>query len=364
MWLTKQGFTNFLKDILQSWEKAAADDITDLYNDPKTQEMELTPQEWANWCIQAIQMLKVRADRMKAGMDWYLYQQKNQMTPATPEAFIALKKDCQKNCPPTTTLNFSNTSTPGHSMSQHQGNMERPYERDQEGGNCDKWMTVADFETEFITETGDAGEIGKEIPLPTMSRAHHTQQGDPSPRGHLQTSEDCNAKEKPLEETDDCTRRGEGPGEVGGQNWRAEPLGRGYREASCSDLSGIESLSASEGNCGDCSDAGEQEINQGKWEGERRDGDEGKERATIIALPAEPTPWEEDLEEDVTTVIGGRGENVAELGQGHGQKQEVDTIALIHTAPGPPPAPSETEREKEKTSRLGQRLFGRHHSTL
>ncbi|KAL8173391.1 UNVERIFIED_CONTAM: hypothetical protein K2H54_048142, partial [Gekko kuhli] len=66
IWLTEQGLTKTLQVILQSWEGATAEDVTDVYDDPRRLETELTPRQWNDWCLQAIHALKIRMDRLKS----------------------------------------------------------------------------------------------------------------------------------------------------------------------------------------------------------------------------------------------------------------------------------------------------------
>ncbi|KAL8168562.1 UNVERIFIED_CONTAM: hypothetical protein K2H54_002656 [Gekko kuhli] len=65
-WLSEEGLTTLLKNILTSWESQPAVDITDIYDQVGERQTEMSSMMWIEWCQQAIRALEIRTQRLKA----------------------------------------------------------------------------------------------------------------------------------------------------------------------------------------------------------------------------------------------------------------------------------------------------------
>ncbi|KAL8199302.1 UNVERIFIED_CONTAM: hypothetical protein K2H54_039633 [Gekko kuhli] len=69
LWLSEKGLTTLLGEIHRSWESRSPEEVTDIHDSLEGERAELSPAAWMYWCQQAIQVLKVRTDRMKGEVD-------------------------------------------------------------------------------------------------------------------------------------------------------------------------------------------------------------------------------------------------------------------------------------------------------
>ncbi|KAL8175649.1 UNVERIFIED_CONTAM: hypothetical protein K2H54_002022 [Gekko kuhli] len=166
----------------------AAEEETDLYDNIENPDTELTPQECRDWCSQAIQMLKVRTERIKAEVDWQLHRQQNQPAEPTPSTPAPTRRAHKKSrlAPITFPIKIPLiASLPPSSLPRYSGDSEDAEEDRGRGNHGNQRMAESEFEP--MEETGGAGQARRDGEV-TVSRAHQTQQGDPSPRGPPQTA--------------------------------------------------------------------------------------------------------------------------------------------------------------------------------
>ncbi|KAL8195848.1 UNVERIFIED_CONTAM: hypothetical protein K2H54_000588 [Gekko kuhli] len=402
-WLTEQGLTILLKDIRRSWENAAAEEETDLYDNIENPDTELTPQECRDWCSQAIQMLKVRTERIKAEVDWQLHRQQNQPAEPAPSTPAPTRRAHKKSrlAPITFPIKIPLISSlPPSSLPRYSGDSEDAEEVRGRGNHGNQRMAESEFEP--MEETGGAGQAGQarrdgEV---TVSRAHQTQQGDPSPRGPPQTGEDSSVNGNSSDEENNPLRwveEARGAKGTRGTKESGEGKGRGtwgksprkmYRDVWSGDVSGVDTLSTSESDYRGYSDVSEQEFDpEGREMGERnleggKEGEQSRDQGpistftalttpkppkvpvlapprllprTATVLPSGPTPQGEYFEESPgpssTVTSEGTEESVVEVEpeRAQGQRKEPESIALVHPTPIPLPQRQSVKRKKPTT---------------
>ncbi|KAL8207677.1 UNVERIFIED_CONTAM: hypothetical protein K2H54_060612 [Gekko kuhli] len=175
-------------------------------------------------------------------------------------------------------------------------------EESQGRGNHGNQRT-AESELEPMEETGGAGQAGqarRDGEEATVSRAHQTQQGDPSPRGPPQTGEDSSANGNSSDEENNPSRR-------------------------------VEEARGAKGTKG------------------------MKESGEATVLPSGPTPQGESFEEcpgpSPTVTNEGKEKSVVEVEpeRAQGQRKGPEPIALVHPTSIPLPQRQSAKRKKPTT---------------
>ncbi|KAL8194174.1 UNVERIFIED_CONTAM: hypothetical protein K2H54_002251 [Gekko kuhli] len=299
-WLSEEGLTTLLKNILTSWESQPAVDITDIYDQVGERQTEMSSMMWIEWCQQAIRALEIRTQRLKAETEVQL------ATPSIKEqrTLVPVKggEGIQLLSGPETGVTAAPTTTP----------MANPRRK-----------------------------IVLEISTDDSRRAHHTPQGDTGFQGPPQIGE--NGESHPQKSTNCVSGREKEDGSGQFHTLQERDYGDSRRTESCSDLSGIESMEASE-------EEGE-EGEEGNSNGREMEAAEGENSSEGDEIEKE----EEGKKERAPDSIESRGEAI--LTKGNVREITGKDGGGLPLKVGDTSLPQSTRLKHDKISVLAQPRF-------